>query len=258
MGLKAEVAELEAGIQWDPPRVDPHWQATLDSIAPRSDQRSWLKLVWIPGEVWERVERWAIYQMMPKSVMINSPMGATIIEWLEGPNPRDLLVEERGRMVSKAPPISQLQWQLYREHQAYGQRLWVIQGEKGGHKATFNKVERTLAVAANRPAEPPSIGDLPYAEPNRLTFEKLRLCMAMRDEARVFDEQSRETGLADDSRAALEFARERLLAWIDDQLDEDVAELAFHVAPHLDHAPRGKGTQAGEERWREDFIQGRD
>ena len=247
-------------LQRDPPFVDPAWQKQLDAMVPRTEGASWLKLVWVAGETWEPVERWCVYQMMPRAVMLSaSEFMRNIVEWLEGPNPRTMGRMVGGEWDSWAPPISQLQWKLYQEHRCYGRKLWVVQGPHGGHKAEYNNLEKKLMRLENVDWRPPVIGDLDFAEPNARTFELLRLCLDMREEERAYAEIT-EGGqvLSEESEAAVRHGRERIWKWIEAQSEGMADQMAYMARDSFydtPQSPRGlMSLDAQEERLKEKFI----
>ena len=45
--------------------VPPEWAAQLARLTPVSERVPWLMLVWMPGELWDPVQRWVLYEMFP-------------------------------------------------------------------------------------------------------------------------------------------------------------------------------------------------
>lgn len=161
-------------IQHHPPAgVVERWQPELDRLATRTDDGlAWLRLVWEPGEAWAPVHRWMIWEMMPAH---RAPLG--LVDELMGPNPRQFGFYDRvqRRFVrTRSFLINRRQWQMYQDTGLYGRPIWVVQGKVGGHKRFWNEVESNLSLLHGGPAEPPLPGDLPYAEPDQRTIEKLR------------------------------------------------------------------------------------
>lgn len=213
-------------IDYDAPWADPRWQRELDAIAPPGGRLTWFRLVWEPGEAWEEVYRWVIYQMIPPK-----RIPGFIRNWLEGPNPRDMGHYDRirGRFVSFAPPISRRQWLLFRETGCYGMPYWVVQGTKGGHRYLWDETERRVSMLNGGPSDTPPPGELPYAEPDSRTFrliaagdrlKKYKLMMS-------FLENSGER-IAREERDALEHMRRGVWDWMSEQMED--------LADPLDHA----------------------
>jgi hypothetical protein len=142
----------------EPPEVVAAWQARLETIAPRSDGAGWLLVYWEPGEEWWAVNRWI----------------------LEGPSPREgaHYDEILGKLVhseDRLPPsITQRQWLLWREHDAFAIPVWVVQGAEGGHKRSFNRVEELILKRAGKPHVAPFPGELPYSVPTEKTYEMIQ------------------------------------------------------------------------------------
>lgn len=173
MPAAQSVAPATTGFVYDrePPA---HWVARLAEVSPQSDEHSWLKLAWEPGEPWIHGQRWTLYEMVhPKWV------DAEVLAELRGPHPRS-----EGHMCSTHVPkqfqclcrhkleawrggpcsiVTLRQYQLFKETGYFGQCFWVIQGEKGGHKRVFGEEESEMLRIAELPDEPPGVGDLPYA-----------------------------------------------------------------------------------------------
>lgn len=165
---------------------DPAWVETLNKLSPMSDGQAGLAIAWEPGDPWEPVQRWFIYELIPKA-----HIQPAILRQLEGPHPRSkghpcfgtnaygtwcACAKPAHRWVDgPAPMISRQTWELYRKFGAYARRLWVIQGKHGGHKYQFAGWESRLSAAAGGPRHPPFAGDLPYAEPDSRTWEGVRL-----------------------------------------------------------------------------------
>lgn len=161
-------------IQYDAPvGVVERWQPELDAIAPRTESgHTWLKLVWEPGEAWSEVGRWVVYEMTPFG---RQP--TIVTDALLGPNPRnygrwDGLLKRFVR--TKSVGITMRQWLLFQETGCFGRPIWVVQGSRGGHKRFWTDVESNLSLMHGGPEVPPAPGDLRYAEPNRVTIDRLK------------------------------------------------------------------------------------
>lgn len=213
-------------IQYDQPSgVVERWQPALDAIAPRTESGlGWLKLYWEPGEEWAPVGRWCVWEMMPVD---RAPLD--IASELRGPNPRNFGHFDRtlGRFVTSRPSsISQAQWRVYRETGCYGRPIWVVQGSRGGHKRFWNGVEENLSLmrTGGLVSDPPAPGDLPYAEPDQRTIEKLRgLDLVERFGALLHLLSNRDEVRASLDRREMAVAREmaeKLSGWLDDQVEE--------------------------------------
>lgn len=158
-------------MNYEGPYLDPAWQGELDTITPPASGLSWLKLVWVAGDVWQPINRWVVYQMIPYH-RANELVKAD----LKGPSPR---VRGRyDRVLKRFIPdpncnVDRLQWELFQQTGYYGRPYWIVQGSGGGHKRTFNRMESAISALNGGPKQPPAIGDLPFANPDRRTFDAL-------------------------------------------------------------------------------------
>lgn len=160
------------------------WTTALHRLRPLTDHTSGLVIAWIPGDPWEPVQRWGIFEAFPKGSIPD-----TVLQQLEGPHPRSkghgcfgtneygtwcLCPRPRHHWVDgPAPGITRQMWELYRKHGAWCRTLWIVQGEHGGHKYRYTDWESRLARLAGLPPQPPAAGDLPYAEPDERTWDCL-------------------------------------------------------------------------------------
>lgn len=211
-------------MDYEGPTPEPAWQATLDRIAPPGGRLSWFRLVWVPGDPWEEVCRWVIYQMLP---IDRTP--ALIRDDLMGPSPR-----ERGRyddVLGRFIPdaycnVSLLQWQLYQDTGCYGRMYWIVQGTKGGHKKAFNRAESVVSRLNGGPKQPPLIGDLCYATPDNRTFDKIAKNDLVRTYSYLLDKADGadpELFDAHDQRI-LDEMRGQVWKWLADQVAEAIEE----------------------------------
>lgn len=165
--------------------VDPAWEAKLVELTPRSDRLSYLTIRWHPGSVragrqlhgvtkkraaWVPVERFIIYNVLPDPKLYPPLLFAPfrLSELNSEGFCRPVLDLDRRAM-------DQNQWAIYRETGRYAQPFWVLQGNRGGHKRNYTQVESKVSVLNGGTGDPPALGDLPYAEPDRRTWEKLAL-----------------------------------------------------------------------------------
>lgn len=208
------------------------WIQAIESLAPRSERLSWLKVTWRPD--WQR---WCVWQMTP-------PAGAPAIMWgpdtiltvrvenilgnrmvRQSPDPRFVVRLNRGNMTRWA-------WALHLETGCYPQPFWVVQGHAGGHKWQFNPAEEKLAVLHGYGEDPPEPGSLPYAPVDRRVFRKL----IPLDQLRVWNFLSRqlderdERDLDDTERQQMVDARWQLWRHMESQVDQAVAESGVRLA----------------------------
>lgn len=164
---------IRVGWDCDGPTPEPSWLEAVQRLAPRTDSgHDWLMLRWEPGDWWDPVERWVIWQMTPPS---RTPRDTMM--WLNGRSPRDFNYYDGvlQKFVNTRYPgtISFQQWQVWREHKAWGRPLWVVQGGGGGHKRYLNEAEQALMEMQGLPTDLPP-GLLPYSTPDNRTWSKLR------------------------------------------------------------------------------------
>lgn len=186
------------------------WQRQLAELAPRVQSLSWLKILWLPGTPEDPIQRYVIFQMTQRE-KIPGP----VLDLLQGPPPSkdhriDLMLE---------------QWELFRETRCYGQPFWIIQGEKGGHKRRFNRIEQMTCKMHGRPQFPPAAGDLPYAPFDQRVIDKL----APLDRAQFWErgiqfcegEEWKASDLTDEEhQAALGDFQGKLWDWLESQADQ--------------------------------------
>ena len=164
----------------------PSWQEELDRITPPENMgrskmpKARAVIAWEAGDTWEPIQRWFIYQMIPKAAIHPS-----ILKELEGPHPRS-----KGRYSEKlgcwvdgpAPHITKTQWELYHQFGGLAKPYWVLQGSEGGHRYELHKYERVLLYLATGRRDVFPAGDLPYCEPDQRTWTNLREAKARNDE----------------------------------------------------------------------------
>lgn len=223
-------------VDWEGPTRDPAWDRRLEQLSPRRERATWLKLVWVPGDVVDSryreesdpsvprglVERWFIYQMYPLAV-IPDLWWDMIEDDLMGPNPRN-----RGRfdgvMGYRPDPscnIDMMQWLLWKETGCLGRPLWVIEGQGGGHQYRWNQAESAVSVLTGGPKEPPVPGSQSYAEPDNRTWGQLEARNTMRQVIDVLAAVRQDPTLVEDEEMAQMSEMQRIAAaYIEKQTDE--------------------------------------
>lgn len=214
-----------------PPETFRRWSDDVAALAPRSDALSWLHLAWEPGDPWEPIERFVVWQMRPLS----------LVRWdvrmeLDGPPPRSTghLCVPGGCLCAlkanhwaggAAVQIDQRQWELYRQTGCYGTRWWIVQGATGGHLRRFTTTQRRVAQMHGLPADPPAPGDLPYAPVDGRVLAQIAARDRMRAYGLLTDFLHRSPEQLDaEERAGAEDARRQLVAWIKRQVAEVLDE----------------------------------
>lgn len=213
------------------------WQEALDDVAPRRGDLSYLKIVWEPGELWDPIQRWMIYQMIP---MADNPADDLFRPMLEGPHPRKFGYYDRhlGRFVRRpgAPMVSMQQWELYRETGRLAHPYWVVQGDEGGHRFEFTRTEKAIIRRAigQKDVDPPMIGSLPYAPvDNRVTAKLSNLDRLRKDEFAVaFMYRNPEKFDAEQERI-LKDAEKALWGWLETQIDDRLRDLPYGFLPAM-------------------------
>ena len=256
-------------------RVPSEWREQLAQFTPPSDRVPYLWLDWFAGESYERVQRWALWEIKPWAVvksLIELELRASFPDrvsftqeiWnaLNGPNPRDLghwgeVVrwtnhEPNTVKVWKTDALVTLdQYRIHKQTHGLPQLYWIIQGEKGGHRLRFTqREEMMLKTAGVRNPEPPLPGDLAYAPFDNRVLDQLAKRDRVRQwqgnfsrawDSRYANQQGATELRGAEERLAKEEARADLLEWLKDQVEEVADELAFHIG-YSDLPRRGHGT----------------
>lgn len=180
-GTASRGAHAVTRIEYD--RVPrPEWQAALDAQHIPGTAR--LVVAWEPGDVWQPIHRWFLWQVQPWHLSENH----AVKQELRGPHPRSTghyCAPSRGcgcrnefgvpthTMAWKGGAtrlIDRQTWELHRRIEretgelVIPRRLWVIQGASGGHPFMVSPSEQKLRRELGQTPDVPSAGDLPYAE----------------------------------------------------------------------------------------------
>lgn len=272
------MAVVRVGIEYDrTPREE--WERQLWTIAPPNHHLTWLKLVWEPGDAWEPVERWMIYQMRSPQMMLRphprtgrvSEKAKDILRELQGPDPRS-----RGHYcatgwcacVMKAnrwrgglcKETDYAQWRLFQRTGHFGKRWWTIQGDAGGHRHRLDETESRVLRIMTRGAvtDTPAPGDLPYAEWDQRVFMKVAQLDRVRMWKGVTDYVHRNEATLDAlERDEGQRAQAALWSWLESQVKGTVDKIGTTGAQKLkEAAPRllDKPKPIDEEKVHEQFI----
>lgn len=158
---------------------DPEWDRLLALVAPPSQNLSHLRIFWEPGDSWEPIHRWFIWQMRP--------IGKTnpeMLHALKGPHPRSTghfcapgqckCPKKLGIWRDSANPMLDRQtYEIFQKTGLYGTRWWVIQGHGGGHKYRMDPLESRISKMNGGPKDTPVPGALPYADFDMRTLWKI-------------------------------------------------------------------------------------
>lgn len=212
------------------------WQSRLWQMFPPSDYKAKMVIWWEPGDTWEPIQRWVIYQVMPYQTKVRGrvvdAVPPQIRKQLEGPHPRSsgFYSEMYERwMNGPAPLITKTAWEIARVHKGWARPYWIVQGDKGGHRYRAFSWEKYLSKMAGGTGQLPLAGDLPYAEPDEQTWD------ALGQAGRWHSAALGAAGLALKHPAQLspdEWDMVKNIAgsyskWMGDQIAEDADELAF-------------------------------
>jgi len=148
---------VRVGREWTP-EFPSDWMRRLREINPVSAVHSYLLPVWYkPGQ------RFVLYDALPGSLIETTKlygliMGEELLERLNGRPPRLRFQYEQAREVS------QVQYDLWHQYGAYCRPFWVLQGDHGGHQASFTQQQQWVLSAQHRPMTPPPIGKDAWAK----------------------------------------------------------------------------------------------
>ncbi len=272
---------VKIGLEYDRP-VPESWERSLGVIAPPSNFISWLKLVYEPGDVWEPIERYTIWQMRAPRIMRRRQ---DLLAELHGPSPRATghycaagwckcaikvnawrCCANRGSASCKGAKhprqISYMTWKLFQETGHYGKRWWVIQGNQGGHRYELDKTEARVSRIHGGASDTPAPGDLPYAEFDSRVFHKVAQLDRVRMWKGVTDYVHRNSAQLDaEERDEGERANWAMWSWLESQVKQTVDKIGHSGAVALkEAAPRvlGQPTQTmDEDAIQQDFITNR-
>jgi hypothetical protein len=244
----------------DSPEQIARWQAALDQMTEEGGGGALLttlKLVWTPGDWWDPVNRYFIFQMYPKG---------QIPYWidekdLKGPDPRSYAGDYDkilGRFIRiQHISISRQQWSLYHETGQVGVPFWVVQGSNGGHLRHFTQVQSNLAKLEGGNPDPPAPGDLPFARPSQLTFDAIRELDELGKYEGLIAFHLRNPGMIQEGeREKAKAYRERLWNHVRNQQEETYSEQKQFIRAVKDSLPVGlaKSKGADKERIEKNFI----
>lgn len=257
---------------------DPAWQADLERLAPRSDENvNWLKIHWFAGWDYEPIQRWRVFEMITVrevSGRLNVPF--EMLEDLKGMSPRH---PDNGKWIREGfkvldeesdgfdrwcswSSVDFDQWTLFQETGCFPVPVWIIQGDKGGHRWRLSSAE--LGILKDSGIEEPKLplpGELSYADYNQLTFTQL----AEFDKLRKWRMNTSWDSRLEPNHAGLWVRRERqemekdynraLLKHLEDQMEAAVGELPRSRLPGMsDLLPGDPSYNRNEEAEDEVFV----
>lgn len=213
-------------IQWQTRDVPVAWERRLREVSPRSDVHSWLAFRWFA-----EAQRWMLYECVPIRFVVDNELIAD----LGGPDPET----PAGADVL----VSRYQQQMFRQYRVHARPMWVIQGTKGGHYASYSKAVEEDHRALGLPPEPPKPGDLPYADFDERVVRQIVAASQLVRFKQDFGEFKRRFGTVEgqkrEAASALRAARERYVAFINSQFEDgdDLFRTAYATGELAD-APR--------------------
>lgn len=157
---------------WD--RTPPQeWVDDLASISPPTVGLSHAELWWEAGLPWAPAQRWVIYNLVPVEGMRSDAFWSLrtmldgegpctcAMEWLPGDAAKG--VSDCLRCGQSRTQGRQRIWRTFFDRGYWAQPMWVIQGNRGGHRTAYTDAERRTAAHMGMPSSPPETGALPYA-----------------------------------------------------------------------------------------------
>jgi len=240
---------------------DPAWQENLERLAPQGENVNWLKIHWFAGWDYEPVQRWRIFEMIHVREVdgkLNVPY--EMLEDLKGLSPRHpdngkwlregfQVLDEESDGFDRWCSWSSVdfdQWTLFQETGCFPVPVWIIQGDKGGHRWRLSSSE--LGILKESGIEEPELpfpGELPYSDYNQLTFTKL----AEFDRLRKWRMNTEWDSRLGPNHAGLWVRQERqemekdynraLLKHLEDQMEAAVGDLPRSYLPGTADMPRG-------------------
>ena len=148
------------------------WDRMLKAVVPQYEGLGGFLIRWEPGEEWDPIQRWIIWQTMTpadtqKLILADNPLVMGLVD--EHPRAGAKWNEARGCYVKpdgRTAKTDKLTWEIYHETGCKASRFWVVQGETGGHRYNLSGIERKLLKLGSRGKlkDVPNPGDLPYAD----------------------------------------------------------------------------------------------
>lgn len=231
------------------------WQAQVDEVVPYSDRLASLYLRWEPGDIWQPVQRYCLWELIPhehevKKGTFESCIPLHIKLGLEGEDPRSSgHYDTRAKRWVGGPKFSggidRATWEVYRETKRWGLRYWAIQGDRGGHPMHIPWMARTAKKIMNEPiVDPPALGDLPYAEPGAALFQKVASFDKMRQWRMSCDWAYRnQAHLTAEERSQAELTAAKATQWWDEQIGDVLQGLNLgRIGDEVAGAARSQGS----------------
>lgn len=236
VSAKVEAIDLEGNqrFTYAPPvsrETIARWQQMLDREYPRGPRFVKLLIHWEPGDPWQPIGRFFIWQAFnPKTIRIEP----WILKALQGPAPRSrghycgagycyCDIKRNRWHDGTTKHVDRQQWSLFHETGLYATRWWGIQGLHGGHRYKWEQNEPASLVSAmqEKGNQPPMVGDLPYAPFDSRVLRAIRrehnIARAAR---RLSSLQQRKESLAKDEQDEALATQKILWDWCGQQVEE--------------------------------------
>ena len=238
---------------------NPTWQQDLDRLWP-GEHVSRLVLHWLAGLPTAPVQRWAIWEILPRKTVLDiveeerkqkgEKQSFIGMLWnaLQGPDPRTLghWASANGKKFWRTKSVvSREQWDLHRAFDGLPFLSWIVEGVRGGHSWQFGAFEQNFLLATG--ATPDMINDLhrawpipgsqPYADYDQRTFKALSERDLLRQwrQAIQWDMRTKRSmaGIITDTEATerREEMVQRMLHWLDNQISDVVSDIPRKLVP---------------------------
>ncbi len=227
------------------PETIADWQAQLDARHDRTPRASRLLVRWEPGETWEPIDRYFLWQAVDPSHVTIEPW---VLNALRGPHPRStghycapgycLCEFKRNRWQGGATRfVDAHQWRIYQETGLYATRWWVIQGSHGGHRYCWEPGEFAAKVSQMKGhgTQPPDAGALPYAPFDERVLRAIRGEKRAKIAASVLDDMGkRRDKLVLEEQLEAERVAKALWEWQDQRAEELWSEGAYTLPRYFE------------------------
>lgn len=231
--------------------------ARLAEVFPRREGLSWLLARWEPGDDWDPVERWVIWEVHPWA-LVPAVDQVAVRGALEGPSPRSAghycaagwchcdLKKNRWTGGPHEGTDYFRQWEVHRELAQAGtpgfpRIIWIVQGDAGGHPPVMGTVEKQLAAAAQLPTAYPEAGALPYADLDERVIRGLLARDRMRDaEGRLLSRYKTAAELHRDDVEQAQRAADVMFDFIMERTAASAEAAAWEMRRQVGHLVHGR------------------
>lgn len=184
------------------------WTAALRTIDPIRASTSYLDFVWYsPGQ------RFVLYEFVPAFDV--DPDVLHELRSLDAPPVKYGVLTDR--------LVSGLQWELFQSTGRFALPCWVLQGSKGGHLVTYDRMTQKACQMAGLPVTPPGVGDLPPCPfDNRAIRQILKMnkLHEARNDIDAFVRANTKAARAKKEEERMRQFRAEMLQWLQDQAEE--------------------------------------